>query len=163
MDGWLEVIGRMGLAAILGGMIGWEREVQEKPAGLRTMMLVSLASAIYVMAAQEAARAHNEVVDSVRAMAGVAGGVGFLGAGAIIQSRGKVRWLTTAAALWVAAALGLSAGLGVYPVALAGGLFTFAILSWLSIAEKQWVRKRAQDKAKGEAGATEEEESQGGE
>lgn len=78
MDGWLEVIGRMALAALLGGVIGWEREVQEKPAGLRTMMLVSLAAAIYVMAAQEAARAYQEVMDSVRAMAGMAGGVGFL-------------------------------------------------------------------------------------
>lgn len=136
----------MALAALLGGVIGWEREVQEKPAGLRTMMLVSLAAAIYVMAAQEAARAYQEVMDSVRAMAGMAGGVGFLWAGAIMQSRGKVRWLTTAAALWVAAAL------GVYPVAVVGGLLTFAILRWLSTAEKRWVHKRSQIKEEEEGG-----------
>jgi len=150
MLGWMEVVTRLALAALLGGIIGWEREVQEKPAGLRTMMLVSLAAAIYVMAAQEAARAHQEVVDSVRAMAGIAGGVGFLGAGAIMQSRGKVRWLTTAAALWIAAALGLAAGLGMYHVAVVGGLLAFAILSWLAIAEKRWIRKGPLARPKGD-------------
>ena len=143
MAEWLETVGRMVLAALLGGIIGWEREVHEKPAGLRTLMLVSLAAAIYVIAAQGAAQAHQEALDSVRAMTGVAQGIGFLGAGVILQSRRKVLWLTTAAALWAAAALGLSAGLGMYTVAIVGGLLVFVILRWLPIAEDRWIRREA--------------------
>jgi len=159
MEAWLETIVRLVLAALLGSLIGWEREAREKPAGLRTMMLVSLAAAIYVLAAQESARAHQEVVDSVRAMAGVAGGVGFLGAGVILQSRSKVRWLTTAASLWASAALGLAAGLGTYLVAIVGGLLVFAILRWLPVAERRWIRGEPADELKATAPSEEEGEA----
>ena len=138
---WWEVILRMVLAGLLGGLVGWEREAQRKPAGLRTHILVSLAAVIYVLASQEMALRHGEVVDAVRAMAGVAGGVGFLGAGVILQSRGEVHWLTTASGMWAVAALGLSAGMGIYHVAIVGGLLVFITLKWLAVVEDRWVPK----------------------
>ena len=138
MSPWWEVTLRMLLAGLLGGLIGWEREGQGKPAGLRTLTLVSLASAIYVLAAQQTALRYGEVVDAVRAMAGIAGGIGFLGAGAILQARNKIRWLTTAAALWAAAALGLAAGMGMYYLAALGSFLVFATLHWVAIAEERW-------------------------
>jgi putative Mg2+ transporter-C (MgtC) family protein len=141
MSPWWELLLRMVLAGLVGGLIGWEREARGKPAGFRTLMLVSLAAAIYVMAAQQAALSYGEPVQPGRAMAGIAQGIGFLGAGAILQSRGEVRWLTTAAALWAAAALGLAAGLGMYFLSIAGGILVFATLHWLALVEERWVRR----------------------
>ena len=135
---WWEVTIRMALAALLGGLIGWERQVQKKPAGLRTLTLVSVSSALYVLAAQQTALRYGEVVDAVRAMAGIAGGIGFLGAGAILQAENKVRWLTSAAALWAAASLGLAAAMGMYYLAVLGCLLVFATLRWLAVAEERW-------------------------
>ena len=103
-------------------------------------MLVSLSAAIFVISAEQAALRHGEVADIVRAMTGIAQGVGFLGAGAIVQSRREVRWLTTAASFWAAAALGFAAGAGMYLVAILGGLLVFATLRWLLLAEKRWLK-----------------------
>ena len=130
----------MVLAGFLGGLIGWERETRHKPAGLRTLILVSLSASIFVIGAEQAAQRYGEAADVVRAMTGIAQGVGFLGAGAIVQSRGEVRWLTTAAALWSAAALGFTAGVGMYYVAVVGGALVFATLRWLVIAEDRWLK-----------------------
>ncbi|HHX65352.1 MAG TPA: MgtC/SapB family protein, partial [Chloroflexi bacterium] len=132
-----EMILRMLLAAGLGGLIGWERETQRKPAGFRTLMLVSVSVSLFVIAGTQASLRHGGAFDAVRAMAGIAQGVGFIGAGAIVQAKGEVRWLTTAAALWAAAALGYAAGLGMYVVAAAGGLIVFAILRWLTLVERR--------------------------
>lgn len=143
---WWESTLRLLLAGMLGGLLGWDREVRGKPAGFRTLMLVSLSAAIYVMAAQQASLAHGEAVDAVRAMSGIAQGIGFLGAGAILQSRGEVRWLTTAAALWAVAGLGMAAGLGTYYVAIVGGLLVFAILRWMNIAEERWIHRTDNNK-----------------
>jgi putative Mg2+ transporter-C (MgtC) family protein len=150
MGTWWELSLRMILAAFLGGLIGWERETQRKPAGLRTFMLVSLAAAIYVIASQEMAARQGEVADAVRAMAGVAGGVGFLGAGIILQSRGEVRWLTTAAALWAVAALGMGAGMGMYHVVIPGAVLAFATLKWLALVEDRWLRRLPEEKGRPE-------------
>lgn len=142
MLAWWEIVLRMLLASLLGGLIGWERETRGKPAGLRTLIIVSLSASVYVIVAQQAALANGEPVDSVRAMSGVAQGVGFLGAGIILQSRGEVRWLTTAAALWASAALGLASGLGMYFVAILAALMIFATLRWALFIEEQWARRR---------------------
>jgi len=77
--------------------------------------------------------------DSARAMAAVAQGIGFLGAGAILQARGEIRWLTTAASLWAAAALGVATGLGAYLLAILGGLLIYAILHWVPHIEERWI------------------------
>lgn len=128
MTPWWEIIGRLLLAMLLGGIIGWERERAEKPAGFRTMIIVAMAAAIFVLAAQEAARLAGEVLDNVRAMTGIVGGVGFLGAGIIMRSQGEVRWLTTAASVWASAALGMAAGMGMYLIALTGGILMILTL-----------------------------------
>lgn len=140
MTVWWEIILRMLLAVVLGGVIGWERELAGKPAGLRTMILVSLASAIFVLAAQQAAAQAGELNDSIRAMAGIVSGVGFLGAGVVMRTQGDVRWLTTAASLWAAAALGLTSALGMYMIALVGGAMVFITLHWLPAVER-WMRR----------------------
>jgi putative Mg2+ transporter-C (MgtC) family protein len=138
---------RLVLAGLVGALIGWEREVRGKPAGLRTLMLVSLSAAVYVAAAEQAALRRGEAVDAGRLMSGIAQGIGFLGAGAILQARGEVRWLTTAASLWAAAALGMAIGLGMYSIALVGAFLVFATLKWVALIEDRWMRKGA-DKLK---------------
>jgi putative Mg2+ transporter-C (MgtC) family protein len=146
MTTWWEVVLRMLLAVVLGGIIGWEREVAGKPAGLRTMILVSLASAMFVLAAQQAAAVIGEPIDNVRAMVGIVSGVGFLGAGLVMRTQGDVRWLTTAASLWASAALGLSSALGMYMIALVGGVLVFITLHWLPAVER-WVRRSRKPKS----------------
>ena len=145
MAPWWEQILRLLLAMALGGLIGWEREEENKPAGFRTQMLVSLAAAMYVMAAQEAAARYNAPLDPVRAMDGIATGVGFLGAGAIVQQHRKVHWLTTAAALWAAAAIGLAVGMGSYQIGLTGTILTYAVLKWLAIVETRWFKSKDEE------------------
>ncbi len=126
---------RITYAGVLGAVIGWERESSGKPAGLRTLIIVSLASALFVVAAQQSAAAHGEVIDSVRALQGIAQGVGFLGAGIILQAKREVRGLTTAASLWAAAALGYCAGVGMYGLGAFAALVLFATLRWLKPVE----------------------------
>jgi len=130
------------LATFVGGLLGWERATRGKPAGLRTLALVSLASAVFILAGEQGSLRLAEPVDAMRGMAGIAGGIGFLGAGVILQARGEVRWLTTAAALWAAAALGASAGLGEYIICIVGAALTYVVLCWLVVVEQRWVRKQ---------------------
>src|SRR5438552_10012519 len=117
---WDESLLRLALAAILGGLIGVERELREREAGLRTHLLVALGSALFTIvgaygfhsflaSGQSVVRA-----DPTRIAAQIVTGIGFLGAGAIIRQGLSVRGLTTAATLWVVAAVGLAAGAGYY-------------------------------------------------
>ena len=107
---------RCGAAAVCGAMIGLERELKAKPAGFRTNILICLGSAMYMfvglLLVSEAGETFN---DSARIAAQVVTGIGFLGAGCIIQDRGQVRGLTTAATIWVVAAIGIISGAG-FPV-----------------------------------------------
>jgi putative Mg2+ transporter-C (MgtC) family protein len=125
---WQELIVRLAIAAAAGMAIGLEREWREKSAGFRTITLVSTGSAIFVLAAVASAPA-----ETVRMMAGIATGIGFLGAGAILQSRGTVFGLTTAATVWMASALGVTAALGEFTLTVAGVLFTLIVLTALSL------------------------------
>jgi putative Mg2+ transporter-C (MgtC) family protein len=116
--GWAEVVLRVVLAALLGGAIGLERELREREAGLRTHMLVSVGAALFTMVSAYAwtdwrfSTAQGLVFDPTRIAAQVVSGIGFLGAGAIIRQGLSVRGLTTAATLWVVAAIGMAAGVG---------------------------------------------------
>jgi putative Mg2+ transporter-C (MgtC) family protein len=139
MATWWELGLRLLMAVGLGGVIGWEREVRGKPAGLRTQMLVALSAALYVMIAEQTSLQRGEPVEAGRALAGIAQGIGFLGAGAILQARGEVRWLTTAASLWAAAALGYATGLGMYALAGMAGALVFIILHLFSAVERRWL------------------------
>ena len=121
---WAEVVLRIVLAAALGGAIGLERELREREAGLRTHLLVSVGAALFTMVSAYAWtdwRFSNEeglVFDPTRIAAQVVTGIGFLGAGAIIRQGLSVKGLTTAATLWVVAAIGMAAGVGYYWAAL---------------------------------------------
>lgn len=108
----LDLLGRLLLASLLGGAIGWEREHAHKPAGLRTNILICVGAALLTdLSVQAAARATGPA-DPGRIAAQIVTGVGFLGAGTIMQARGSVTGLTTAATLWVVAAIGMAAGFG---------------------------------------------------
>ena len=97
------------VSAILGGFVGLERELTEKPAGLRTHMLVSLGSCLFTIVS-----VYDFQMDPARIDAGIVAGIGFIGAGAVLSERDRVVGLTTAASLWVTAAIGLSTGVGNY-------------------------------------------------
>jgi putative Mg2+ transporter-C (MgtC) family protein len=120
---WDELLLRLALAAVLGGLIGVERELREREAGLRTHLLVALGSALFTIVGAYGFHAFLESGQSVvradptRIAAQIVTGIGFLGAGAIIRQGLSVRGLTTAATLWVVAAVGLAAGAGYYSAA----------------------------------------------
>ena len=120
---WDESLLRLSLAAVLGGLIGIERELREREAGLRTHLLVALGSCLFTIVSAygfHAFLASGEAVvraDPTRIAAQIVTGIGFLGAGAIIRQGLSVRGLTTAATLWVVAAVGLAAGAGYYSAA----------------------------------------------
>jgi putative Mg2+ transporter-C (MgtC) family protein len=128
-----EVALRLSAALAVGGAVGWERERHDKPAGLRTHILVSLGSATFMLLGFEvgghlAPRFGEAGLDPTRVLQGVVGGIGFLGAGAIIKSSGQVTGMTTAASVWIAGALGAAAGMGAYVVAVISTAFCLATL-----------------------------------
>jgi putative Mg2+ transporter-C (MgtC) family protein len=131
----VRILLRTLVAALLGGVIGYERGRTGKEAGLRTHMLVSLGSAVFVMAALEAGVTAGDVS---RVVQGVASGVGFLGAGAILKlsEKREVRGLTTAAGIWMTAGTGLAAGLGRYGLAVLSVAMAWLILAVLPSADK---------------------------
>ncbi len=113
---WWGAAARLAVAGLLGGVIGWEREGRNRGAGLRTNMMVSLGAASFMLLGLEFLSA-VENADIAKVLAGIIGGVGFLGAGAIMQSKGEVRGLTTAAGIWTCAAIGAASGAGLYRLA----------------------------------------------
>jgi putative Mg2+ transporter-C (MgtC) family protein len=116
---WLHAGIRLLLAAVLGGVIGLERQMRNKSAGVRTHMMVALGSALFAIVSIELPRREGAVdADPARIAAQIVTGVGFLGAGAILHSRGLIIGLTTAASVWVAAAIGMTAGAGLSTMAM---------------------------------------------
>ena len=138
--GWSEALGRLALAAALGGAIGFERELRDREAGLRTHLLVCLGSALFTIVSaygfREFLTSGDQVIraDPTRIAAQIVTGIGFLGAGAIIRQGISVRGLTTAATLWVAAAIGIAAGAGYYSGAVLTTVVTLIALWPLRIA-----------------------------
>lgn len=129
----LSVLLRVLTAVVLGGAIGLERGMKNRPAGLRTYMLVCIGACIVMITNQYAVQVFG-VGDPVRMAAQVVSGIGFLGAGTIIvTSRSRIKGLTTAAGLWASACVGLAVGIGFYEVALIGTVSIFAILTLLHI------------------------------
>lgn len=123
-----RIVLRLTLAAFLGGLLGYEREMQGKAAGVRTHMLVSLGAALFVLVPEQVGTGE---ADLTRVIQGVVAGVGFLGAGSIIKGSAEdsVKGLTTAAGIWLTAAIGVACGLGREATALLSALLAFAILS----------------------------------
>jgi len=112
----LEMVLRLLISAVLGAVIGYQRERAAKPAGLRTHILICVGAALFTIAGLYG---FGDVADPARIAAGIVAGIGFLGAGAIIRrDEGLVAGLTTAATVWAVAAIGLAAGAGLYLVAI---------------------------------------------
>ena len=137
---------RLFTACILGFLIGIDREYKQRPAGLRTHMLVSLAAAMFMiitieMIAQFSADYQQTRLDPIRVVEAVTAGVAFLAAGTILQARGSVKGLTTGASMWLAGAVGVACGAGYLIVAVLGTALSLFILVPLRILEARLPKK----------------------
>lgn len=122
------------IAMLAGGIIGFERELKDKPAGLRTNILVSTGSCLFVIFAFRVSELYDD--DPGRIIGPIITGIGFLGAGTIIRARGSVRGLTSAATIWVVAGVGMSAGMGLFLLSLTISLLVLFILLILPKGEE---------------------------
>lgn len=129
-----ELAQRLLLAALLGGAIGFERELRQKSAGLRTNILIAVGSALFTLMSIE--MADGRTADATRIAAQIVTGIGFLGAGAIMRTGSGVQGLTTAATVWVNAAVGVAAGGGEYHLALIATGVTLVVLFLLTPLER---------------------------
>jgi len=120
----LEMTLRILLAAVLGGVIGYQRDKADKPAGIRTLVLIAFGAALFTVVSVEGFDA-----DPARIAAGIVTGIGFLGAGSIIRrGEGVVEGLTTAATIWAAAGVGIAAGAGLYLISVVATAVIFVVL-----------------------------------
>ena len=138
----LEVGFRLLLAAVLAGLLGWDREEQSRPAGLRTYMLIALAAAVFTVITfeiYETVRQNQSDAnaDPIRIIEAVTAGVAFLAAGVIIQGRNTVRGLTTGAGMWMAGALGVASGTGNYVLAIVAALLALCVLKLAHFVQPQ--------------------------
>ena len=136
----IDTVMRLLVAAALGGLIGVERQMSGHWAGLRTHMMVALGSAIFVIAGQHVGPGG----DSTRVIQGIAAGIGFLGAGTILKLSDcmEVVGLTTASSIWLAAAIGTSAGLGLYTLGIAATVLSLVVLAALLPLERKFFEYR---------------------
>ena len=132
------------LAIVLGGAIGLEREVSGKAAGLRTNVLICLGAAVFTIISKQMAVSHNG--SATRIAAQIVTGVGFLGAGAIIQDRGGIHGLTTAATIWLVASIGMACGAGFHLLAVISTITAIVVLIGLAKLGKALEPYRAKDK-----------------
>lgn len=135
----IDTVLRLLVGAALGGLIGVERQMGGHWAGLRTHMMVALGSAIFVIAGQHVGPGG----DSTRVIQGIAAGIGFLGAGTILKlsDRMEVIGLTTASSIWLAAAVGTSAGLGLYTLGVAATVLSLVVLAALLPLERKFLER----------------------
>ncbi len=143
------VLGKLFTAAVLGGIIGWEREKRGRPAGLRTHLLVCIGVTLMMLVSEHIfikyqGYDYNSVlrIDPARIAAQVVTGIGFLGAGTIMRSRASIRGLTTAASLWVVAGIGLAVGSGFILPAIFTTAIAIAILVLNALVEKKLKRNK---------------------
>tara|TARA_R110002167_G_scaffold150687_1_gene344452 strand:+ start:499 stop:975 length:477 start_codon:yes stop_codon:yes gene_type:complete len=142
---------RLSAAVLLSMLLGWERESKDRPAGIRTHMLVGLGSAAFFLLAVEFSLGHLKELedlrpDPTRVFQGIITGIGFLGAGAIIQRGGNVMGLTTGAGVWVSGAIGLACGAGYLVLAGLITAFAFIVLSLMHIVERKYVSSTDEDR-----------------
>lgn len=134
----LELVKRLCLAAALGAVLGFEREWRQKYAGLRTNILIAIGSALFTMMSIDLSLSSGG--DPTRVAAQIVTGIGFLGAGAIMRTGSGIRGLTTAAMIWVNAAIGVAVGGGEYHLAMIATAVTLAVLIVLNPVER-WIDK----------------------
>lgn len=133
MDAFIEDLMKLVIAILLGSLIGLEREWNTKIGGFRTMILIAIGSVIFTLTSLRMLGP-----EAGRVIATIVQGVGFLGAGILINDRGKVRGITTAATVWVVAALGAGVGLGYYSISVCATLLTLLILDDMRVLKK-WI------------------------
>ena len=138
MPPW-DVSQRLLLAAVLGAAIGLEREYRHKPAGLRTNILIAVGAALFTIVSMVMG-GHGGTSDRIAAQ--IVTGIGFLGGGAILRSGIHVKGMTTAATIWVNAAIGMAAGAGEYVLATAAAVVTLVVLAVLPPIERYFERRR---------------------
>jgi putative Mg2+ transporter-C (MgtC) family protein len=136
----MDMISRLLLATVFGGAIGYVRELTKKAAGLRTHTLVCLGSAVFTLVSIYMVKG-VPAGDPTRIAASVVTGIGFIGAGTIFQTGASVRGLTTAASIWVCAAIGLSVGAGLYELATLTTILALIVIQLLQIVEKKYMRE----------------------
>lgn len=144
---WIDIAARLGSAVLAGAILGINRDLRHKPAGLRTHALVSLGSAVVVVAVASMPDANADAV--ARVIQGLVTGVGFIGAGVILHhdAERRVVGLTTAASIWVAAALGTACGTGSWGIAVLGLMLTLAVLVLGGPLERAWERRLGPEKS----------------
>ncbi len=138
------------LAVALGAAVGLEREISSKAAGLRTNVLICLGAAVFTIVSRQFAAESDSIT---RIAAGIVTGMGFLGAGAIIQDRGGVHGLTTAATIWLVASIGMACGAGFYKLAAIVALIAVLVLMGLGQLERplgRYVKKHKSKSTPGE-------------
>lgn len=147
----LGLLGRLVLAALLGGLIGLERELRAKPAGLRTNLLICMGAALLMELSISVAALGTGAIradgsrlagDPGRIAAQIVSGIGFLGAGTILQARGSITGLTTAATIWVVAAIGMAVGARAYVEALGSAVLVGVSLVVLARVEDRLIRRQ---------------------
>lgn len=138
----LEVFWQLLLAVLLGSLIGIEREIAHKSAGMRTHALVSLGSALFSVVSQSVIGPN---VDPTRIAAQVVTGIGFLGAGLIVFDKSKVKGLTTAAGVWVASAIGVAVGFKLYDTAVFATILTILVFLVLWPLERNFIKRFAKE------------------
>lgn len=148
------ILARLLLATVFGAAIGFEREWRNRPAGLRTHILVCVAAAVFAILTIEivhapmfsvAALKDSVKVDPIRLVEAVTAGVAFLAAGVVIFARGQVHGLTTGAGMWLAGAIGIACGLGFWQIALVGTLLALIVLSLLQMLENRLDLNKGKD------------------
>jgi putative Mg2+ transporter-C (MgtC) family protein len=134
----MDMLGRLGMAVLVGGLVGMERRIHGRWADLRTYVFVSVAAAIFVIIGEYALPGDHP--DVSRIIQGIATGVGFLGAGTILKlsDQVEIKGITTASSIWLAAALGTASGLRLYLLALVGAVLSLLVLIGLRPVEKKF-------------------------
>lgn len=148
VDEQIEIIARVLLAAVLGGIIGLERDLRGYPAGVRTLAMVTVGATLFTDVSQR-------MGGDDRVAAQIVTGIGFIGAGVIFREGPGVRGITTAATIWAAAAIGMAVGIDLYVVAIVGSILVFALL------QSKPLTRRAEDELRRRFGDQAEEESEG--
>ena len=140
----LDLLLKLGLAVVLGGAIGLEREIKNKPAGLRTNILICVGAALLTDVSIRIGILDGapRVGDPARIAAQIVSGIGFIGAGTIMQGAGMVTGLTSAATIWVVAAIGMAIGAGMFIEAAGTGALVTIVLAWLGRLEHRLRRVR---------------------
>ena len=135
----VSIVLKLILAAVLGGVVGIERQMRDKPAGLRTNMLICVGATQFMAISTQVAATFGG--DPSRIAAQIISGIGFLGAGAVLQSHGFVMGLTTAATIWVVAGIGMAVGAGMYGLSVLVAALTLGTLYFLSLVEQRFPGK----------------------